>query len=117
MSYTIEFILVAIFMSLTVGGFMALCIVGIFTENSKPIVKWIVGTILAVAIGCSISGLFVLQNKNDTEAWNNGYCTECGNPYKFTSAVHHKNSDDEYYYTCDNCGNTIVVHSLYSGKN
>ena len=31
---------------------------------------------------------------------------------KFTSTVHHKNGDDEYYYTCDNCGHTIVIHGL-----
>lgn len=112
MSYTMKFILIAVSMSLTVGGFMSLCIVGIFAEDSKSVVKWIVGIILAVAIGCGISGLLVLQTKGDNEAWNNGYCTECNEPYRFVNAVHHRNSGDEYYYTCDNCGHTIVVHGL-----
>lgn len=57
------------------------------------------GIIIAVAIGCGVSGLVTLQNKGDE-------------PYKFTSTVHHKNGDDEYYYTCDNCGHTIIIHGL-----
>ena len=112
MNYTVNFILVAIVMSLTAGGFMALCIVNTIFEYSNKIVKWIVGIIIAIAIGCGASGLATLQIKGDNDAWNNGYCTECNTPYKFTNSVHHRNSDDEYYYTCDNCGHTIVIHSL-----
>jgi hypothetical protein len=112
MSYTVEFILTSILMSLTVGSYMAIFIVNIIAENSKSIIKWIMGIILAIAIGCGIGGLVTLQNKDDDEAWNNGYCTECNKPYKFTSTVHHRSGDDEYYYTCDKCGHTIVTHSL-----
>ena len=56
MSYTVEFIIMAVLFSMTVGGFMAMCIVNIIAEDGKPIVKWIVGIILAIAIGCGISG-------------------------------------------------------------
>lgn len=52
-----------------------MCIVNMIAENSKPIVKWIMGIIIAVAIGCGVSGLVTLQNKGDDE------------PYKFTSTV------------------------------
>lgn len=112
MNYTTEFILTSIFMSLIVGSYMAIFIVNIIAENSKSIVKWIMGIILAIAIGCGVGGLITLQNKGDDEVWNNGYCTECDKPYKFSSVIHHRNSDDEYYYTCDNCGHTIVIHGL-----
>lgn len=112
MSYTMEFILVSIFMSLTAGGFMAMCIVNIIAENRKPIVKWIIGIILAVAIGCGIGRLIILQSKSDDKTWNNGYCAECNGSYRFADKVHHRNGDDEYYYTCDNCGHTIVIHGL-----
>lgn len=112
MSYTMEFILVSIFMSLTAGGFIAMCIVNTIAENSKPIVKWIIRIVLAVAIGCGIGGLITLQSKGDDKAWNNGYCTECDKPYKFSSVIHHRNSDDKYYYTCNNCGHTIMIHTL-----
>lgn len=112
MSYTMEFILISIFMSLTAGGFIAMCIVNIIAEDSKPIVKWIIGIVLAVAIGCGIGGLITLQTKGDDKTWNNGYCTECNEPYKFVNKVHHRNGGDEYYYTCDNCGHTIVIHGL-----
>lgn len=112
MSYTIEFILISIFMSLTVGGFLAMCIVSLINESGKPIAKCIIAVILAATIGFSIGGLITLQRKGDDEAWNNGYCTECNKPYKFVNKVCHKNNSDEYYYTCDNCGHTIVIHGL-----
>lgn len=112
MSYTVEFIFAAVFMTLAVGIFMGLIIVNTIAENAKPVVKWILGAIIAIAIGCAIGGMLTLESKGDDEAWNNGYCTECNEPYRFANAVHHKNSGDEYYYTCDNCGHTIKTHSL-----
>lgn len=54
MSYTVRFIIVAVALSVVVGGFLALCIVNTIAENGS----------------------------------------------------------DEYYYTCDNCGHTIVIHGL-----
>lgn len=48
MSYTVEFIIMAVLFSLVLGGFMALCIVNMIAENSKPVVKWIMGIIIAV---------------------------------------------------------------------
>lgn len=112
MSYTVKFIATGIFMSLTVGGFIALCIINTIAENSKSILKWAAGIILAIAIGCGISGLLVLQNKGDDEKWNNGYCIECNGLYHFTSSDYHNNGENEYYYTCDKCGHTIIIHEL-----
>lgn len=67
MSYTVEFIIMAVLFSVILGGFMAMCIVNTIAENSKPIVKWIMGIIIAVAIGCGVSGLVTLQNKGDEQ--------------------------------------------------
>ena len=85
MSYTVEFILTSILVSLTVGSYMAIFIVNIIAENNKSIIKWIMGIILAIAIGCGIGGLVTLQNKDDDEAWNNGYCTD-----SLTSYLHRR---------------------------
>lgn len=112
MNCIVEFIIMAISFSVIVGGFIALCIVNTIIENSKPTIKWIVGIIFALVIGCSISELILLQNKSDDEEWNNGYCTECNKPYKLTDVEHHNNGDYKYYYICDNCGHTIVTHTL-----
>ena len=112
MSYTMEFVFASIFMGITVGAFMGLIAVNMFAEYAHPVVKWILGIIVALAVGCAIGGMLTLESKGDDEAWNNGYCTECNEPYRFANAVHHKNSGDEYYYTCDNCGHTIVLHGL-----
>lgn len=112
MNYIIEFIFIGILFSVIAGGFIALCIVNAIIEDNKPTEKWIIGTILTLTIGFSISGLILLQNKSDNEEWNNGYCTECNKPYKLTDVKHHNNGDYEYYYTCDNCGHIIVTHTL-----
>lgn len=112
MSYTVKFIATGIFMSLTVGFFIALCIINTITKNGKSTLKWIAGIVLAIAIGYGISGLFVLENKGDDEKWNNGYCTEYNEPYSFASSDYHKNGENEYYYTCDKCGHTIIIHEL-----
>lgn len=112
MNCIVEFIIMAILFSIIVGGFIALCIVNTIIESDKLIIKWIVGIIIALVIGCSISGLILLQNKSDNEEWNNGYCTECNKPYKLTDVKHHNNGDYEYYYICDNCGHIIVTHTL-----
>lgn len=110
--YTVNFIATGIFMSLTAGSLIALCIINLIAENSKSILKWVAGIILAIVIGCGISGLLVLQNKNDNEAWNNGYCIKCNKPYRFAGSNCHKISEKEYYYTCDRCGHTILIHEL-----
>lgn len=39
MSYTVEFIIMAVLFSVILGGFMAMCIVNIIAENGKPVVK------------------------------------------------------------------------------
>lgn len=39
MSYTVEFIIMAVLFSMTVGGFMAMCIVNIIAEDGKPVIK------------------------------------------------------------------------------
>ena len=45
MSYTVEFIIMAVLFSMVLGGFMAMCIVNTIAENSKPVIKWIMGII------------------------------------------------------------------------
>ena len=39
MSYTVEFIIMAVLFNVILGGFMAMCIVNTIAENSKPVVK------------------------------------------------------------------------------
>ena len=110
--YIKEFILLAVCMTLIVGTFMSLFITNLIAENAHPVIKRIVGVIIAITIGCAIGGMLTLENKNNDNAWNNGYCIECNEPYRFVGATYHKNGIDEYYYTCDNCGHTISINTL-----
>lgn len=109
-----DFIIMAIIMTIVVGMFLSFIIVNIFAENSKSILKKIVGVIIAIAIGCGISGLFTLEKRGDEIAWNNGYCTECEHPYRFANTEYHKNAGTTYIWVCDNCGKIIELHSKYS---
>ena len=110
--YTTEFILTSFFLTITLGVFMGMIIVGLLLEYSSPIIKWIVGIIIAIAIGCGLGTLITLENINDDKAWNNGYCTECNGNYKLISVVDNKNGDDEYYYSCEprNVGKFDSIH-------
>lgn len=109
----IKFIIVAILMSVTVGSFISLMLVNIFLENGKAILKWILGIIIAILIGCTISNLIVREQANDKAVWNNGYCIECGNKWRFANADNHRNVGTIYYWTCDNCGKVIELHSNF----
>ena len=110
--YTTEFILTSFFLTITLGVFMGMLIVESILEYSSPIIKWIVGIIIAIAIGCGLGTLINLDNKDNDKAWNNGYCTECNGNYKLVSVVGYRNSSDEYYYSCDKWGHVIVLNGL-----
>lgn len=53
-----------------------------------------------------------IESKSDIKAWNNGICIECNGEMQFSGASHLRNSGNLYYYTCENCGHTIEVHSI-----
>lgn len=109
----IETILATIIMTMFVGGFMAFMLVNIFYENGNWIVKTIIGIILALLIGCTITGLIKSEQSSDKVNWNNGYCVDCGNKLRFANADHIKNVGTVYYWTCDNCGKVIELHSQF----
>ncbi len=61
-----------------------------------------------------ISGFFGMcwQVDEARKDYNHGICTECGGDYRFSSGIHYKNGGDRYYYTCEDCGHTIVTYSI-----
>lgn len=93
-------------------------------ELMKDIVKVILFSILfvsipitlSISITLSIIGGTIEANQSEKE-YNNGICSECGGHYKFVSSSHIRNSSDEYYYSCEDCGYTIMTHIFYRGGN
>ena len=75
--------------------------------------KFEVGFIASIII-IFIAGIFIASHEASTsrENYNNGVCVECGGEYRFTSAQHIKNGGDRYYYTCENCGHTVMTFQL-----
>lgn len=57
-------------------------------------------------------GVLTIESKNDTKIWNNGICIECNEEMQFSGASHLRNGGNLYYYTCENCGHTIEIHSI-----
>ena len=108
----IRTILVTILMTILVGGFM----VNIFYENGNRIIKTVIGIILALLIGCTFTWLIKIEQSSDKVNWNNGYCVECGNKWRFANADYIKNVGTIYYWTCDNCGKVIELHSNFKQK-
>lgn len=93
------FIIGGIILTITLGAFMAM----IFTSGMKgSIVKVIIGTVIAFAIGFGVMGLFELEYKGDAKRWNNGTCTTCGTTFELFDIEHSRNGGNTYYYKCEN---------------
>ena len=61
---------------------------------------------ILLAIGLTI------ESKTDAKIWNNGICIECNEEMQFSGASHLRSGGKLFYYTCENCGHTIEVHSI-----
>lgn len=89
-------------------------------ELMKDIVKVILFSILFVSIPITLGiiGETIKANQSEKE-YNNGICSECGGHYKFVSSSHISDISisDEYYYSCEDCGYTIMTHIFYRGGN
>lgn len=83
---------------------------------TKNIVEVIVLFILFVfiTIVLAIIGGTIEANQSEEE-YNNGICSECSGHYKFVSSSHITNGSNEYYYSCEDCGYTIMTHIFYRG--
>lgn len=101
------FLFTSILLSLTVGLLLALIL-------TSGIEKWfprvLAVALIASAFGTGVAGLLCLERKSDEHLWNGGNCT-CGEEWRLVSVDHIKNGGDLYYYTCDECNNTIRTHS------
>lgn len=75
--------------------------------------KQLIGVIIFLA---AIAGALYLGVKHETnvsqEAYNDGICSVCGGEYQFSSASHVRNGSDRYYYTCGNCGHTVMTYCI-----
>lgn len=75
--------------------------------------KQLIGVILFLA---AIAGVLYLGVKYETsvsqEAYNEGICSACGGEYQFSSASHVRNGSDRYYYTCEDCGHTVMTYHI-----
>jgi hypothetical protein len=84
-------------------------------EDIKSFIKiFMFLVVIPIAIGV-IGGK--IEANQSTKAYNNGICSECGGHYKFVSSSHIRNSSDEYYYSCEDCGYTIMTYIFYRGGN
>ena len=61
-----------------------------------------------------IVGIFCArwQANEARKDYNHGICVECGGDYQFSSAVHYQNAGNKYFYTCEDCGHTIITYSI-----
>lgn len=99
-----EFIAYAIFFSFVLVIMITMVLV--FCYDKQPGLKTV---LVSIAIGCLISVSLTYQNKLEDDAWNGGYCTKCGKPYRLLKVDRFGGTEGEYFYTCDNCGHTIEL--------
>lgn len=48
-------------------------------DKSHPIVRLLVGLLISCALGYGMTGAVVADHNADKKAWNDGYCSICGN--------------------------------------
>ncbi len=107
------FIITGIVMTLVVGVFMSICIMGT-VEMKEGWLRNLVTVILALVIGFTVGGLLTLENIGDRESWNNGHC-ECGGSWELVDVEKgYRNGSTTYYYTCEECDNLISTHSNFN---
>lgn len=81
--------------------------------------KWkrgIITIIIAIVFGVFCSGLMISEKQGEQKTWNNGYCT-CGTKWTLQNVEHIKNSENRYYWYCDNCNAIIETHYNFAKKN
>ena len=75
--------------------------------------KQLIGIVLFLA---ALAGVMYLGLRYETnvsrEAYNDGVCSVCGGEYRFSSVAHHRNGSDKFYYTCEDCGHTIMTYHV-----
>lgn len=101
------FIITGIAMTLVVGVFMSICIMGT-VEMREGWLRKVITVILALAIGFGISGLLCLEEQANVKAWNNGHCEECGGEWHLAGTTKSRNNGStRYYWECEECNNLI----------
>ena len=104
------YVLFGIFMSVTVGLFVAM----IVTSSMKGIKQIITMILISALIGAGLAFLLSTDHKAEDKTWNNGICTECSGNMELISVTTTKSNNKTYYYKCDNCGNVIELDHLYN---
>lgn len=61
-----------------------------------------VGVGLALVFWFVLAGGIYLQNKDNSEQWNNGFC-ECGQHWELRAVTRTRNGTERKYYVCPDC--------------
>ncbi len=104
------YVLFGIFMSVTVGLFVAMMV----TSSMEGIKQIITMILISGLIGAGLAFLLSTDHKAEDKTWNNGICTECSGNMELISVTATKSNNKTYYYKCDNCGNVIELDHLYN---
>lgn len=83
-------------------------------DKSHPIVRLLVGLLISCALGYGMTGAIVADHNANKKAWNDGYCSICGNEMKFVNASHGRYGTVYYYWYCDECGHTLELTSNFA---
>lgn len=83
-------------------------------KTSHPVVRLLVGILISSALGYGMVGTIIADHNANKKAWNDGYCSVCGNEMKFVNASHSRYGTVYYYWYCDKCGYTLELTSNFA---
>lgn len=105
------FVVVGIVFTITFGVVCGLLITELF--EMRGLIRFIVATLIASAIGFGISGLLIFEHTTDEKQYNEGYC-ECGGEWDlFDIEKGYRNGSSTYYYKCNKCNDVIETHTNF----
>ena len=83
--------------------------------SDAKIFKKILYSIITLGISFFIATNLYYYDNNDLKEWNDGYCINCGKPWRFVNGSISK-YETTYFWTCDDCNIIIELHSNYEKK-
>ena len=83
--------------------------------SDAKIFKKILYSIITLGISFFIVTSLYPYDNNDLKEWNDGYCINCGKPWRFVNGSISK-YETTYFWTCDDCNIIIELHSNYEKK-
>jgi hypothetical protein len=105
-------VLVTILLSLFLVFLMIASLFIYCSDDIQSDIKIWFAVISIFIIICYICLSYAVEDQQDKETWNGGYCPNCNIEWTLINVQQYKGEYD-YYWTCENCNKVIELHTNF----